>query len=164
MKRFFRYYQLRIKRLQGHPKIIARGIAIGLFIGVTPTIPLHTVLVLGLCFPFRASKVAAFLASVIISNPFTLFLQYYLCWRIGSFFFPGLLSWEKVQSTLSILSHSHGYEGFKQSMISISVLGCDAATVMCVGGILLATPITLLGYYYSLKFFIKLRQKRAKKT
>jgi uncharacterized protein (DUF2062 family) len=160
LKRFFRYYFLRFKRLQGQPEIIARGIAIGLFIGITPTIPLHTILLLALCFPLRASKVAALLASVIICNPVTLFLQYYLCWQVGSLFFPGLLSWEKMQQTLVVLSHSHGYEGFRQSMIAISLLGVDAAIVMLTGGLVIAVPVTLLGYYYSLKFFRKLRKKK----
>ena len=149
--------------MQGNPAIIARGIAIGLFIGITPTIPLHTILLLVLCFPLRASKIGAILASCIISNPFTIFLQYYLCWRIGSLFFPGLLSWEKMKDVLDILSQGHGYEGFRQSLIALGVLGFDAATVMLTGGFIIATPIAVLGYYYSLKFFIKLREKRAKK-
>ncbi len=163
MRRFLRYYYLRFKRLQGHPKIIARGVAIGLFVGVSPTIPLHTVLLLALCLPFRASKVAAFLASCIISNPITLFLQYYLCWRIGSLFFPGLLSWEKMQGVLETLSQGQGYEGFRQSMIAIGVLGFDAGLVMLTGGVVLGAPIALLGYHYSLKFFIKLRKRRSKR-
>lgn len=160
MRRFLRFYHLRFKRLQGHPEIIARGIAIGLLVGVTPTMPLHTILLLAICLPFKASKIAAFLASCLISNPFTLFIQYYLCWRVGSVFFPGLLSWEKMQSVLEILSKGSGYEGFKQSMIAMSVLGFDAATVMLTGGVLLATPIAVVGYYYSLKFFTKLRKKK----
>ncbi len=163
MKRFFRYFYLRFKRLQGNPKLIARGIAIGLFVGITPTIPLHTALLLALCLPCQASKVAAFLASWIISNPFTIFFQYYACWRVGSIFFPGLLCWDNMQEALEILANSHGYEGFKLSLISISRLGFDAARVMITGGIIIGIPVALLGYYYSLKFFIKRREKRAKR-
>ena len=96
---------------------------------------------------------------MVISNPLTLFPQYYLCWLVGSLFFPGLLSWDKMQNVLQILSQGHGYDGFKQSMIALSVLGFDATIVMLTGGIILGIPIALLGYYYSLKFFIKLRRR-----
>lgn len=162
MKRFFRYYQLRFKRLRGHPDIIARGIGVGLFVGITPTIPFHTAFVLTLCFPLRASKIAAFFSSWIISNPVTIFIQYYMCWWVGSLFFPGLLSWEKVQGVLSVLAQGDGYNGFKDSMLAISVLGFDAITVMLTGGLLLALPIALTGYWYSHKFFTILRNKRVK--
>jgi uncharacterized protein (DUF2062 family) len=163
VRRFFRYYRLRLKRLQGDPKIIARGIGVGLFVGITPTIPVHTVLLLALCYPLRASKIAAFLAAWIISNPLTIFLQYYLCWRIGSLFFPGLLSWGKIQNVLETLSQGQGYEGFRQSIIPIGGLGFDAGAVMLTGGVVLATPFAFIGYYYSLKFFIKRRNKLSKK-
>ena len=68
-----------------------------------------------------------------------------------------------MAEVLDILSKGHGYEGFRQSMIALGVLGFDAATVMLTGGFIIATPIAVLGYYYSLKFFTKLREKRAKK-
>ncbi len=163
MRRFFRYYRLRLKRLQGDPKSIARGIGVGFFVGITPTIPLHTMLLLALCYTLRASKIAAFLAAWFISNPLTIFLQYYLCWRIGSLFFPGLLSWGKIQNVLEILSQGQGYEGFRQSIITIGGLGFDAGAVMLTGGVVLATPFAFIGYYYSLKFFIKRRNKLSKK-
>lgn len=69
-----------------------------------------------------------------------------------------------MQNALEVLSQGHGYEGFHQSMLAIGRLGFDAATVMLTGGVMLATPLALLGYYYSLKFFIKLAHKRSKTT
>lgn len=160
MSRFLRYYFLRFIRLQGHPTLIARGVGIGLFIGMTPTIPLHTILLLTLCIPFKASKIAAFLSACLISNPLTLFPQYYGCWYIGSVFFPELLSWEKIRTVLELLSHAHGYIGFKHSMIALSQLGLEAASVMITGGLVLAFPLAVVGYYSSLTFFTKLRNKR----
>ncbi|MEA1867995.1 MAG: DUF2062 domain-containing protein, partial [Thermodesulfobacteriota bacterium] len=42
--RTVRYQWLRLVRLRGDPFVLARGIAIGTFIGLTPTIPFHTIL------------------------------------------------------------------------------------------------------------------------
>lgn len=160
--RFIRYYYLKFLRLQGDPTSVARGVAIGIFIGITPTVPLHTVLILALCLLLRASKVAGILASVLVSNPLTFFVQYYLSWRVGTALFPGLLSWQRLQGVMATLSSASGFEGFKTSLSAIGSLGFDAITVMVVGGSLLALPFTGLGYYYSLKFFRKLREKRPK--
>lgn len=163
--RLVRYYYLKFLRLQGDPRSLARGVAIGIFIGITPTVPLHTVLILSLCLLFRASKVAGILASIIVSNPLTFFLQYYLSWRVGTVIFPGLLSWQRLQEVMAVLSSgSSGFSGFKSSLAAIGSLGLDAITVVVVGGTLLALPFTALSYYYSLKLFTRLRNKRSKTT
>ena len=161
--RLIKYYYLKIIRLQGDPQAIARGVAIGIFIGITPTIPLHTVLIISLCLLFKASKVAGILASIIVSNPLTFFIQYYLSWRIGTVLFPGLLSWQRLQEMRNVLSTASGFSGFKSSLTAISSLGFDAITVLVVGGTLLALPFTVLSYFYSLKLYTKLRNKKLKK-
>ncbi|MBW2465955.1 MAG: DUF2062 domain-containing protein, partial [Deltaproteobacteria bacterium] len=93
-RRAARYYYLRFIRLRGEPSVLARGIAVGTFIGITPTIPFHTILALLFSFILRGSKVAALLASVLVSNPLTFFPQYYFSWKIGNWFTPGNHSWE----------------------------------------------------------------------
>ena len=88
-RRTARYYYLRFIRLKGDPSVLARGVAVGTFIGITPTIPFHTVMALGLSFILRGSKVAALLATFLVSNPLTFFPQYYLSWQIGNWLLPG---------------------------------------------------------------------------
>ncbi len=39
--------------LKGDPRKISMGMAIGVFVGVTPTIPFHTALIVGLTSPFQ---------------------------------------------------------------------------------------------------------------
>ena len=41
-KRTLKYCWLKLRRLQGDPKKLAWGMALGVFIGVTPTLPFHT--------------------------------------------------------------------------------------------------------------------------
>ena len=70
------------KTLQGEPGYIATGMAIGVFIGVTPTFPFHTVLALTLAFAFRGSKPAAVLG-VWFGNPLTMPFFYLGSYKIG---------------------------------------------------------------------------------
>jgi uncharacterized protein len=158
--RFFRYYYLRFIRLQGDPEEVARGVAIGIFIGITPTIPLHTVLILFIALLLRAGKIAGLLASCVVSNPLTFFFQYYLSWRIGTWLLPYDLSWERIQSVMSVIS---GHSSFKASLEAFSRLGGEAILVMLSGGIILALPFTIVSYFLSLSFFKKLRRRKKKK-
>ncbi|MDP3478975.1 MAG: DUF2062 domain-containing protein, partial [Desulfoprunum sp.] len=46
LKRLGKYYYLRFLRLKGDPYSLAFGTAIGVFVGLTPTMPLHTAIIL----------------------------------------------------------------------------------------------------------------------
>ncbi|MFZ5766122.1 MAG: DUF2062 domain-containing protein [Thermodesulfobacteriota bacterium] len=157
MKRFFRYYYLRFLRLQGDPREIARGVAVGVFWGITPTIPLHTILILISALLLRASKLAGILAGCVVSNPLTFFLQYYLAWRIGSLLLPGELSWQRVHDMMGIIS---GHAGFRATLAAIAELGWDAVMVMVGGGILLALPFAIASYFLSFSFYQSLRRRK----
>lgn len=155
-----RYYFIKLKRLRGDAASLARGVALGVFIGITPTIPLHTIAILLLSFPFKASKISALLASVAISNPLTFFPTYYFSWLIGDRLLPGILTWEKIDSFMVLVNNG---ASFMTTMTELSKLGMDALTVMLVGGCVLATPFTIAGYFLSLNFFKLIEEKRAKR-
>lgn len=159
-RRAAKYYYLKFLRLQGDPHSLALGVAIGLFIGITPTIPLHTALILILAWPLRGNILAALLAATVISNPLTWLPQYYFSWRLGSWLLPGQLSWERIQALLELFTSG---ATFKQSLILLGQLGLEAAAVMLLGGVLLAIPFTCAGYILTLKFFRAIRKKRMEK-
>ena len=158
--RTIRYYWLKFIRLQGDPHVLARGVAIGIFIGVTPTIPFHTILAIALALMLRGSKIAALLFTVIVSNPFTFFFQYYFSWRIGTLLTFKDLSWGKVCSVLNLIAAN---AGLRDTVMALSGLGLDAISVMLVGGIVLALPFSLVGYLLSYLFFA-LWQKKKKRN
>jgi uncharacterized protein (DUF2062 family) len=159
-RRTIRYYYLRIIRLRGDPHVLARGVAIGIFVGITPTIPFHTILAIVLAFILRSSKIAALLFTVIVSNPITFFFQYYFSWRLGNWLTFKDLSWEKIQAILDLLSAN---TGFRETVIALSGLGQDTLIVLLVGGMTLALPFTLVGYLLAYLFFCRL-QKNKKNT
>ena len=159
-KRTIRYYFLKFQRLRGNPHYLARGVAVGIFIGITPTIPLHTVLAIVFSFVLRGSKLAALLATVLVSNPLTFFFQYYFSWRLGSAFTSPDLSWGKIQVTLEYITND---AGFRDSLTAVGGLGQEAISTLVLGGCLLAAPFTLGGYFLSLYFFSTLQKRRALK-
>ena len=155
-----RFYFLKFKRLRGDSASLARGVALGVFVGITPTIPLHTISIILFSFPFRASKISALLASVLICNPLTYFPIYYFSWLIGDWFLPGILTWKKIDSIMVLIDAG---ASFTATITELGKLGADALTVLLVGGCVLATPFAIIGYFLSLNFFKVIEDKRAKR-
>ena len=154
--RTLKYFYLRFVRLKGDPHTLAKGIAIGVFIGSTPTVPFHTVLTLSLALIFRASKFPALVASMLVTNPFT----YYFSWRVGNWLTPWDLSWERISAVKEIVLAG---SGFFEIISAFGKLGQEAIIAMLVGGVIYATPLALLGYMASYKFFLAVQKKRREK-
>ncbi len=70
------------KKIDGTPDYVARGMAIGVFVGITPTIPFQTALALVLAALFRGSKPAAVLG-IWSGNPLTIPLLYMGSYKLG---------------------------------------------------------------------------------
>lgn len=160
IKRTGRYHYLKLLRLRGEPRYLAKGVALGVFIGITPTIPLHTVMILALALLLRTSKVSALLASVAISNPLTIPPQYYFSWRLGNLLFPGNLTWEKINGVLVIIEEG---AGFLEIIHRIATLGSKAIAAMVAGGCLLALPFAVASYFVALNIFQKIESRRRKR-
>jgi uncharacterized protein (DUF2062 family) len=159
-RRVVRYYYLRFIRLKGHPSVLARGVAVGTFVGITPTIPFHTILALVVAFLLRGSKVAALLSSIIVSNPLTLVPQYYLSWQIGNWMTPGKHSWEDVSILIKAIIDGGQ---FGETLSALGQIGMDSLLVLLAGGIVLALPFTLVFYCLSYLVFSAIQKKRLEK-
>ena len=84
LRRVLRYHWLKFRRLQDDPRKIAGGLALGIFIGMTPTIPFHLVTALPLAALLRVSPVTAFIG-VQIGNPLTIPAIYLAAYKVGQF-------------------------------------------------------------------------------
>lgn len=71
--------------LKGEPRAIAMGVAIGVFIGVTPTIPFHTALIILFGLLFKHNLTAAYLGSWLVSNPLTILILYFSQYELGRY-------------------------------------------------------------------------------
>jgi uncharacterized protein (DUF2062 family) len=159
-RRAARYYYLRFIRLRGRPHVLARGVAIGTFIGITPTIPFHTILALLLALVLRGSKVAALLSTVIVSNPVTLVPQYYLSWQIGNWLTPKKHSWEEVSRLMESLTDGASYG---ETFTALGEIGLNSFMILLAGGIVLALPFTIAFYFLSDRLFRSIQKKRLEK-
>ncbi len=158
-RRAGRYYYLRFLRLQGSPSSLALGSALGASIAVTPTLPLHTICIVGVTLLLRVNTLAALLVGTIVSNPLTFAGQYYLSWKIGSILLPGRLDWEQLHGILVLIRQASFLEGIKV----MGQLGFDAMLVLQTGGLVLAIPLGITTYLITMRFFVRLQEKKQQK-
>lgn len=157
--RFIRYNIIRIKRLRGNPRAIAGGIAIGVLIGLSPTVPFHTPLIIGLALLTRSSILAAISVSWLVCNPLTFFPIYYISAQIGNHITPYEINIAKLQLLVDKIS---GGMGFHESLQMITSLGGEAVIVLLAGGFVFSLPFAFLSYYLAQQFYSKREQKRLK--
>ncbi len=147
------------KELQGNPPYLARGVALGVFVGIAPLLPFKTILIVSITFLFPSSTVAAILVCTVIGNPFSYIPLYYAAWCVGNLVFPGYASWEKIKVSLHLIEQS----GLRESLLLLGQTGVETMLVVVLGGVVLAIPFTVLSYPLSLRFFSKIAQKRKEK-
>lgn len=152
-----RYYWLTLKRMHGNPECLARGIALGAFIGATPTIPLHTIQIVFFSPFLRANPLAAIISSLIVSNPVTIPLEYYAAWKTGTIITGFSIPWDEVESMLFKVEHTDIWN----ASLLIMHKSLNLIEVMLIGGLVLAIPTGLAAYILSLHFYQK-RQEHKK--
>jgi uncharacterized protein (TIGR03546 family) len=147
-RRSLRLFYLRLLRLKGHPKEVAGGMAIGVFIGMTPTVPLHTILAVSIAFLLKKSKLAA-AAGVWISNPLLLPWIYILDYKIGRF----ILGEAVRPFTFSNFSISH-----------LIRLGWQISYPLFIGGFITGLLLAIPAYFITKQLILLYREKRRKRS
>ena len=144
-KQKIRTYIARIKALQGDPHYVAKGMATGVFIGITPTIPFHTAIALALAFIVRGSKPAAVIG-VWVGNPVTIPFLYMGSYKLGAF----------------LLNTSAPFDANFQSLSELAELGLEVTLALMTGGVILGIPFGIAAYFITLKIFKTLRARKRK--
>ncbi|HLD47783.1 MAG TPA: DUF2062 domain-containing protein [Desulfobaccales bacterium] len=146
--RMLRYHWLIFRRLQEDPRRIAAGMALGVFIGITPTIPLHTVIVLSLAALLRVSPVTAFIG-IQIGNPLTVVPIYIACYKVGQFLL--------YRGQPLVFPETFSFKAW------IDVLW-QGGVALQVGGVILAIPPAIVSYFLTLWFVQRYRRRKAAKA
>jgi uncharacterized protein (DUF2062 family) len=133
--------------LNGEPKNIAMGLAVGVFIGVTPTIPFHTVLVIFFGFVFRNNITSAYLGSWLISNPVTIPIFYLSQYELGRL----LLGMNPIKFPFSITDCSFS---------TIMKMGWEILLPLLTGGIIMAPFFAVPAYFIAHKMIVSIRNKK----
>jgi len=146
-KRALRLFYLRILRLQGRPEEIAWGMAIGVFFGMTPTVPLHMLLAILIAFLLGKNKIAAGLG-VWVAVPPALPFIYLLDYKIGKF-----------------ITGTQGPDlgGCTFSIAQLIEKGWPIFYSLLLGGFIFGLICAIPAYYLTKRVIILYRQRRYKR-
>jgi uncharacterized protein (DUF2062 family) len=147
-KRSIQLLYLRLIRLKGQPREVAGGMAIGVFVGMTPTVPLHTVLAVSIAYLLKKSKLAA-AVGVWISNPFLLPLVYFLDYKVGRTI---------IGKSVSLAAPSHF------SISHLIKLGWEISYPMFIGGVIIGLLFAIPSYFITKQLIILYREKKGKRS
>lgn len=131
--------------LKGGAEFMARGVAVGLFVGLTPTVGFQTLLMIVGCMIARGNFLAAFVVSW-VSNPFTMGPLYWGCNILGKAVLRALPL--RVDSSPA---------WFMQEPVDEMVF-----TVM--GSLLVAVPAAAVGYLVSLRISAAIAARRRQRA
>jgi uncharacterized protein (DUF2062 family) len=142
LKDRFRRISARVLALKGDRAAIARGMALGVFIGATPTIPFHTALVLGLGVLFRQHIGAAYVGTWVVSNPLTIPVLYVTQYELGS---------------LLTGMGQGGLQFTDYSLVTICSMGGKILIPLLVGGLVMAPFLALAAFFVTKRLLEKAR-------
>jgi len=148
LRRLLRYHWLKFLRLQEDPRKLAWGMALGVFIAITPTIPFHMVGALALAALLRVSPVTAFLG-IQICNPLTIPAIYLAAYKVGQF----LLYRGKPLVFPETFSFKAWMDVLWQGGVALQV-----------GGVVLAIPPAIVSYFVTLWIVQRYRRRKAAKA
>ncbi|MCD6527742.1 MAG: DUF2062 domain-containing protein [Desulfuromonas sp.] len=134
---------LRLLRLRGMPDEIAKGFALGIFIGMTPTLGFQMLIAVFFAILLKENKLAAALG-VWISNPITAPFIYAAEYETGRFMLD--------------MQHIHLPE--QLSVDTISQFGCDLMVPMWVGSVVHGLLLGAICYALVLRLLPSLKAWR----
>ena len=132
-----------MRELEGDPRYLARGMAVGIFISILPIIPLQTVAAVTLAFLVRGSKSAAALGTW-LSNPLTIPLVYYADYKLGCL----LLNYQTVVDHIAFNSFSE-----------LMDLGIEVTVAMLAGSIVIGALLGVVGYFVTFQVYASLHHR-----
>lgn len=152
LKRLTSYCYYKIVRAGGSPDYIARGWAIGMFIGCVIPMSFQIMISVPLSFLLKGSKIGAVLGTL-ITNPVSIIFIYPLQCFIGSKLIGGSLTLAAAQEAMKGVLQ-------EQSWGALARLGTDLLVSFFAGGLLFAlilTPITYLTVCQAVVRYRKIR-------
>ena len=141
-------------RDKGTPEYIARGWAIGMFVGFAIPFGLQLAISIPLSFLLKGSKLGSILGTF-ATNHFTIFIIYPIqCW-VGNRILCGNLSLDRIQCMMRDVLRLQDYE-------TLFSMGLEVAASFFVGGLLFAAVSTPVCYYAVRRVVINYRHLREK--
>jgi uncharacterized protein (TIGR03546 family) len=143
----FRKAYLRFVRMRGHPHEIALGFALGIFIGMTPTLGLQMPIAVFCASLLKWNPISAALG-VWITNPLTAPFIYTFTYMVGS----KLLNLLKVQPFLA--------ERLSFRALQILRKTPRVLYAFVFGGFIVGIPLAIVSYYLAYFVIVQYRRRR----
>ena len=109
-----------ILQLEDTNHSIAMGAAVGMFVGLTPTVGVQMIIVMIIAMLtgwfFRFNRVAALIATY-ISNPVTMLPIYWGCYKVGTLFLPATVDQQQFAEIL----HYESFSQWCQTMLNLLI-------------------------------------------
>ena len=126
----------RFLKIRGHPNEIALGLALGLFVGMTPSMGFHTAIAVFFAALFKWNKISSAIG-VWVTNPLTAPVIYPVNYFIGA----KLIGLPKVY----FVFEANGFATIYKMMLKAP----EIFWALIIGGIVLGIPLAVAGYYFS---------------
>ena len=130
-----------VKSFHGDPHFVAMGLAIGVFVAATPSMPFQTAIAIALAYILRSSKSAAVIG-VWISNPITFPVFYLASYKVGTLLFG--------------ISAAYNFGG---EPVDVLKLGADVTIAAVTGGIIIGLCLAVTTYFITRKIYTKIRSR-----
>jgi hypothetical protein len=136
-----------IVSLHGSPEAIALGAAIGVFIAFTPTVGFQMLLGALLATLVKANRPAAMIPSV-LTNPVTIPPVFALCYRLGSFLWPGPSVGEVYDRLTAAVRNltQVGWHELHLQFLEFVRIGADIYGTMFLGGVIIGLVAAAIAY------------------
>ena len=131
-----------ILQLDDTPHSIALGTAIGMWLGMTPTVGIQMGLVMLFAFlsrPLFRFNVMAAIVTVYVSNPITMVPIYWFNYKVGTLFIKGMVSKEHFSGVMKS-------DQIRDSWTAVLTLIKDLGWPLVLGSLIVATICSLMTY------------------
>jgi uncharacterized protein (DUF2062 family) len=136
------HWKNRVKNFHGDPHFVAMGMAIGVFVAATPSMPFQTAIAVALAFILRSSKAAAAIG-VWLSNPITFPVFYLTGYKVGTLLF-GI----------------SGPDDLGGDPVGILKQGAEITIATVSGGIIIGLCLAVATYFITRKIYTKIRSRK----
>src|SRR3989304_6921092 len=146
IKRWLKLHYYKVVRIDDPPDRIARGVAIGVFMGIFPTFGLGIIVAIVFAYILKANRASAVLGSFIM-NPFTIPIFWTLSSAVGAVIF-----WEDRELVMASIKNHQFLNGIGWAYV-----------VFLVGNIIVSSTSAALAYFITKKWAITHRKHKAMK-
>ncbi|WP_172961643.1 DUF2062 domain-containing protein [Desulfovibrio ferrophilus] len=137
------------------PHSVSMGMAVGIFAGFLPIVPLQTTLTVILCIPLRGNPVVGFMGTW-ISNPFNWVPFYYFLYVTGKAMVPWDVPDMEVEQFKVLLQtlDVRQFASFGKDLL-------ECFKVMMIAGFVMGLPASIPTYILTRKAVVRYRKRRA---